>query len=101
VNPGFFRPSVAATLGFAVSRETPLQVRSDLQQVIANSSALPSKGAIRIAMDGGTVVLQGTVVDDHERRLAENLVRLTPGVHSVRNELQTRQGPSGGPRPTP
>jgi osmotically-inducible protein OsmY len=49
-------------------------------------------------MDGSTVVLRGSVRDDHERRLAEALVRLTPGVRAVRNELTAPGGsPSAGP----
>ena len=33
------------------------------------------------------MVLQGVVASDKERRLAEGLVRVTPGVRDVRNEL--------------
>ena len=54
------------------------------------SSRLKSKDSIRVASDGNVVILQGTVTNDHERRLAESLVRLTPGVRQVRNELQVR-----------
>ncbi len=68
-----------------------VQARSDFQNVIARSSSLPSKGGIRVLMDGEVVVLQGTVQDEHERRLAEALVRLTPGVRELRNELTPRQ----------
>ncbi len=72
-----------------------LRARSDLQNVIARSSSLPSKRTIRVQMDGNVVVLQGTVQDEHERRLAEALLRLTPGVHELRNELGLRQAPPG------
>ena len=49
---------------------------------------------ITVATDGNTVVLTGAVASDDERRLVENMIRLEPGVHSVRNELQVPQ-PAG------
>ena len=38
--------------------------------------------------DKGTAVLTGSVVDDHAKRLAANLVRLEPGVRKIDNQLQ-------------
>jgi osmotically-inducible protein OsmY len=84
------------TLGFTPAAPTATaltQVRSELRDTIARSSRLTSRDNIQLGMDGGTVVLRGTVVDDHERRLAESLVRLSPGVRDVRNELQVRGEP--------
>jgi hypothetical protein len=66
----------------------PLTARADLQQVIARSSSLSSKDNIKVMTDGSVVVLQGTVANEAERRLAEGLVRLNRGVYEVRNELQ-------------
>ncbi len=77
---------------------TAAAVRTDLQGVLVRSSSLPSARDIQVAMDGSVVVLRGPVSNDDERRLAENLVRLTPGVHDVRNELQVRET---APPPTP
>ena len=34
------------------------------------------------------------MIDDHDRRLAEGLIRLTPGVRDVRNEIQVPGGPA-------
>jgi hypothetical protein len=67
---------------------SPLQTQ--LVTLIQGSSSLPSKATIRVQVAGGTVILSGTVADDHERRLAANLLRLTPGVGEVRNDLQLR-----------
>ena len=81
-------PAYATTLKFAVPPPPPPpQVRADLQNMIAQTTQLDSRDAVRIVMDGTAVVLQGRVVDDDERRLVENMVRLTPGVNDVRNEL--------------
>ena len=69
---------------------TALQVRDDLRNMLARSGQLDSKDAVRVLMDGPAVVLQGEVMDDDERRLVENMVRLTPGVNAIRNELAAR-----------
>jgi hypothetical protein len=73
----------------------PLRVQTELQSVIGRSSSLPSRGNIQVLTDGQTVVLRGQVTDERERRLAEGVVRLTPGVRDVRNELQVANRPPG------
>jgi BON domain-containing protein len=65
------------------------QVQAELQTMLAQSSQLDQRDAVRVAIDGPVVVLQGRVADDDERRLVENMVRLTQGVGEVRNELTT------------
>ena len=70
--------------------ETRAEIRADLQTMLARSGQLDAKDAVRVLMDGPAVVLQGEVMDDDERRLVENMVRLTPGVDTVRNELAAR-----------
>jgi hypothetical protein len=64
-----------------------LRVRADLQDVIARSRNLPSRGNIRVLAEGPIVVLRGNVASARERRLAESVIRLTHGVRAVRNEL--------------
>jgi hypothetical protein len=83
-------PAYTTTLGFKYNPEPPARVQSDLQQSLSHSDRLPSRDGIRVEVDGSTVVLRGTVTDDHERRLAEALARLTPGVRDLRNELNVR-----------
>jgi hypothetical protein len=87
-------PVMAANLALPPRPAVPAgAVRSDLQQVIGRSTVLTAPGAISVAMDGNTIVLRGTVANDGERRVAENMLRLTPGVRDVRNELEVRTGP--------
>jgi hypothetical protein len=83
-------PAFTTALGFTYAPAPPSRVQTDLQQLFANSERLPSRGNIRVEVDGPTIVLRGTVADDHERRLAEALARLTPGVRDLRNELSVR-----------
>jgi osmotically-inducible protein OsmY len=62
-----------------------------VQNILNRSSRLDSVNTIQVAADRGTLVLRGIVKDDHERRLAEAIARLTPGVHELRNELAVRR----------
>ncbi len=82
--------SYVAGLGPTMPSANPVvsQLQVKLQGLLQASSSLPSKAGISVGMDGGgVVVLRGSVADDHERRLAEALMRLTPGVREVRNDL--------------
>jgi hypothetical protein len=63
-------------------------IRGDLQAIIDRSSRLPSRSRIRVVTDGEVIILRGQVRDQRERRLAEAVIRLTPGVREVRNELK-------------
>ncbi len=92
-----FAPPPVRTLPPAVAS----RLQREAQQVINQSSALPSKGGIRVSVVGPAVVLQGVVSDDHERLLAEGLVRLTPGINDVVNELRVAGMGPGTPRPMP
>lgn len=80
--------SYTATLVFDSPRPTVAQVQSDLRGVLDRSSMLPSAPGITMEMDGPVVVLRGNVATADEVTLAENVLRLTPGVRDVRNELK-------------
>jgi BON domain len=86
-------PAYATTLKIKDPPPPPsaAAVQLDLQNMIVLSPQLDSRNAIRVLIDGQAVVLQGQVVDDEERRMVENMVRLTPGVGVVRNELAARR----------
>ena len=60
----------------------------ELQAQFANSTRLASGKGITVSVDNGVVVLRGKVADEHDRDLAEAMIRLNPGVYNVRNELQ-------------
>jgi len=69
----------------------PNQLVENLRSAISRSSSLKNPAAIQLFLQDNTVVLQGVVSSDHERRLAEGLVRVTPGVRDVRNDLKVRK----------
>jgi osmotically-inducible protein OsmY len=82
-------PNFVTTVGFDAPRIAPTRMQTEVSQALANSTALAGSKGIKVAFDrAGNVLLTGQVASDHDRLLAEGLVRMTPGVHEVRNELQ-------------
>src|SRR5207248_2886145 len=84
------RPRFAyqAAIRFPAAAPAPGALQANLQGAIAGTTALRAPGDVRVEVDGRTVFLRGTVDDDRESRLAEGIIRLTPGVRDIRNELQ-------------
>lgn len=90
-------PTYYAELGFA--RAAPLaagDMRSNLQAALANSNRLSRPDQIAVDVNNGVTVLRGTVATERERNVAEAMVRLSPGVGEVRNEL-VLAGPPASP----
>jgi len=58
-----------------------------LQGQLNRSSMWKAPPSITVEVIDGLVVLRGRVADPDDRRMAEAMVRLTPGVREVRNEL--------------
>lgn len=80
-------------------QETP-QSRQHLEDLAVRARARaalradPRTAAIDIVCDvkAGAVTLRGIVVDDHEKKLTEEVVGGLPGVKSVHDELRTMAG---------
>ncbi len=89
-------PAYVTTLGdgLEVKLAVPAKLQTDLQGILERSTSLPSRPKVQVLVKENLVVLQGTVSSAKERRLAEGLVRLTPGVQEVLNQL-TVAGPAG------
>ena len=77
-----------AKLMFAPPPVTASQVALDVRAVIDRTNSIASPGMIDVFTDGQLVVLRGSVASEQEAQTAEGLVRLTPGVRDVRNELK-------------
>jgi hypothetical protein len=83
-----------ATYKFPVAVITPTQQQSELRLMIDTSSQLASaKDVLVSSKPGGIVVLQGSVKDEDEARLVEGMMRITPGVRDVVNELKFPKTP--------
>lgn len=83
-------PIVGSSLKFAMPPRNMEFVRGDVQRSIAGATGLTNAAAVSVHLVDGTVVLRGQVASDDERRHAENVARLSPGVRHVRNELVVR-----------
>lgn len=65
------------------------QLQTDLRGAISRipTDQLANPGGVQVDVDGRNVTLKGSVRDEEESRLVEGLVRLTPGVFNIKNEL--------------
>jgi len=82
-------PSYIASLNpnLALPPAPVAQVQSNLQSVIARSTALRNKGTINVMVEGNTVVLVGQVASPDDRRLAEGMLRLSLRGRELDNRL--------------
>jgi hypothetical protein len=72
---------------------TAPELQADLRGMIAQSDRLVSRDKIQLSVKGRDVVLTGMVRDDDERRLVEAMLRLTPGIGQISNNLQVEPPP--------
>jgi hypothetical protein len=66
------------------------QVKARLDQLLAANTGEKEGRNIQLVADGEVMVLRGSVRDEGEKRLAESLLHLEPGVRDVRNELEVK-----------
>src|SRR5262245_19515023 len=81
-------PQYSTTLAYDVPLIKPVLNRGELQRVVTLSPRLTAGNGIAVSVEGDTVVLRGEVGSDRERRVAEGIIRMTPGVRNVSNELR-------------
>lgn len=77
------------------------ELTASLERALSNSRRFSSESRLVVSVEGRTAVLRGEVFSVAERDLAENVLRLEPGVSTVRNELQVMQGPTIPAPPLP
>lgn len=84
--------SYTMTMRMPMPKSTPVQIatqmQTDLRSVIDRSSSIANPKGIEVVTDGSVVVLRGRVKDEEEAATAEGVIRLTPGVKAVKNELK-------------
>ena len=81
------RVSHTAELEFRVKPIETTQLQADLQAMLNRSSTLKNPNAVTVVLEGPVAILRGKVADEDEKRLVEGMMRLTPGIRGVRNEL--------------
>ena len=63
-------------------------MQTELRGMLNRSTMISNPAGVQLAMaDGGTVVLRGAVRNQDEARTVEGMIRLTPGVRAIKNEL--------------
>jgi len=91
--------SFPAVVRFPVTPVAAPQLQTDLAGMIARSGgAIANPAGVQVTVEGNTVTLRGTVQNEEEARTVVGLVRLTPGVRGVKNELTF---PTPAPTPAP
>lgn len=69
------------------SQPAPSTTTERIGKRLQNSRSLVGASDLSATSEEGTLVLRGRVADEYQRRLAEQIARLDPAVHRVRNEL--------------
>lgn len=85
------------------------RMQTEVRAVLDRSTVIANPAGVQVTTEGPVVVLRGTARDEDEARLIANMIRLTPGVRDVRNELQfpgqqpppATGGPVGSSSPPP
>jgi hypothetical protein len=78
----------AAQLRFAAPVVAAPALQADIQNSLANTHLIPDGRGVQVITDGqNNVTLRGRVQNEDEARLVEGVVRLTPGVRVIQNEL--------------
>jgi len=80
--------SYTAQVRFSTPTLTPAKVHTEARAAVDRSTMIANAAGIEVLGEGPLVTLRGTVVSEDEARLAEGIVRLTPGVRDVKNELR-------------
>jgi len=86
-------PQYYTTIDFEMAPRMPVAQKLDiLQSSLQNSGSIKGARNLVVTVENQTVVLGGTVATERDRRLAEALVRMEPGVRDVRNEILVTGG---------
>ncbi len=81
-------PAVAR---FPAAPMTATKLQTDLTGLIGRSTMIANPASVQVITEGNTVTLRGTAKDADEARMIAGMVRMTPGVRAVHNELNFPQ----------
>lgn len=77
-----------AVFQFPTTPPIASRVHTEIRSALDGSSMIANAKGVQVITDrDNNVILRGTVADEDEVRLIEGMVRLTPGVREIRNEL--------------
>jgi BON domain len=83
----------AATLSDDVPRvvHASPQMQAALADVLRRTTALKQTTPLQVKVNGSTVFLEGAVASAKEKRVVEGMIRMTPGVRNVVNNLEVSE----------
>ena len=73
--------------GFSYGRPSPARLAARLSQQLSASPRIEKLSPIRVQIQGATAILHGAVASTYDRRVAEQVLRLEPGIVDVQNNL--------------
>lgn len=80
--------SYTAQFRFPTPPPAPAKIQTDVRAVLDRTSMILNSKLIKVEADlNNNVTLTGSAADDDEIRLIEGMVRLTPGVGDIKNDL--------------
>ncbi|MBY0513811.1 MAG: BON domain-containing protein, partial [Gemmataceae bacterium] len=78
----------SAQIQFKAPVAPPGAMAADIRGTLDRSTMIANPRGVDVQVgDGGVVTLRGRVADGDEARLVEGMIRLTPGVREIKNEL--------------
>ncbi len=75
------------TLGFVPMAVSSADLQKNVSKAVRRAPMLSDYVSVGVRIDGGSVILEGTVDSQHQRALISQLVALEPGVVKVDNRL--------------
>jgi len=82
------RVRYTAGLKFPTRAVAGNELQGQLREVLDRSGSLSAAGKVEVVVEDRVVILRGSAADDDERKLIEGMLRMTPGVREIRNELR-------------
>jgi osmotically-inducible protein OsmY len=79
---------------FEIKASSLPNVNVQVQQRLAKFPVPEKFRSVNASYESGEVVLRGVVATEADKRLMERLMKLEPGVDSIRNELTVQATPS-------
>ena len=80
--------SYTSVAKFSSPPVVPAQLQSELTGMLSRTTMVSNPAAVQVVMgDGTNVVIRGTAKDADEARAIEGMIRMTPGVRQIKNEL--------------
>ena len=76
------------TLGFPAPKADYVAVSTALSRRIEQNAQTGRIGAVRIELADGVAVANGTVAGEYDKKVAENMLRLQPGVSEIDSNIQ-------------